>query len=201
VKTSVAVQEIDIAARRLGYFHGPSYFALEGKEFDGAFRLDRAGDPSVLAPYVEVVKLHDLERPPADELRRRAAALLSFHLRRRPRVNPVARYRQRFEADVQWLKGEQLAMFHQYAFATLRQLGANFELAGTFLRWMDAAGEAGLAPIAPHFDTISSSAKTLMLKTARAVTSKKPVDLSQLLSAMEEAWQQGIDLLAARYGG
>jgi hypothetical protein len=196
VKTSVAVQEIDIAGRRLGYFHGPSYFALEGQDFDGAFRLDRAGDPAVLAPYVEVVKLHALERPPADELRRRAAALLSFHLRRRPRANPVVRYRQRFEADIAWLKGEPLAMFHQYAFATLRQLGANFELAGTFLRWLDQGVDA-----APHFDAISSSAKTLMLKTARAVTSKKPVDLSQLLSAMEEAWQQGIDQLAARYGG
>ena len=201
VKTSVAVQEIDLARQRLGYFHGQSYFALEGRDFEGAFRLDRAGDPSVLAPYVEVVKLHALERPPPDELHKRAASLLSFHLRRRPRINPVTRYRQRFEADIQWLKGEPLEAFHQYAFATLRQLGANFELAATFLRWMDQRGEPLHASIAPHFDAISLAAKTLMLKTARAVTSKKPVDLSQLLATMEEAWQQGTDSLAARYGG
>jgi len=199
-KTSVAVQEIDVAGRKLGYFHGPSYFALEGRDFEGAFRLDRAGDTSVLAPYVEVVKLHAMERPEAAELRKRAVALLAFHLKRRPATNPVARYRQRFEADVQWLKGEQLEMFHQYAFATLRQLGANFELTATFLRWLDERGEAGLAEVAPHFDAISSTAKTLMLKTARAVTSKKPVDLAPMMQAMEDAWQQGTSALAARYG-
>ena len=189
-KTSIAVQEIDIERRRLGYFHGPGYFRLEGADFTGAFRLDRAGDPAVLPPYVEVVKLHALERPGKAALDLRARALLSQHLARRPATNPFGRYHDRFARDVEWLKGEPLAMFHLYAFATLRQLGANYELLATFLRSL------GEAEAAAPFEEITGLSKTLMLKTARAVTNKKPADLSALLAPMEDAWARGMDLLA-----
>ena len=37
---------IDLAERRLGYFHNAGYFELEGDDFDGVFRLGLYADPS-----------------------------------------------------------------------------------------------------------------------------------------------------------
>jgi hypothetical protein len=196
VKTSVAVQEIDPAGRRMGYFHGPGYFQVEGHDYAGLFRLDREPDPTALPPYAEVVKLHALERPQPKQLAARATELLRFHLRRRPATNPFTRYRQRLERDLDWLRSQPLAFFHLYAFATLRQLGANFELAATFLRWLD---DGALAPAATQLDSIAATAKTLMLRLARAVTHKKPLDLAPF-AALEDAWEAALGDLAARYG-
>ena len=199
-KTSVAVQEIDPAGRRLGYFHGPGYFQIEGADYAGLFRLDRASDPTWLPPYVEIVKLHALQRPGSEELKRRAIDLVRLHLHRRPATNPFARYRKRFERDLEALRARPIAYFHLYAFATLRQLGANFELASTFLRWLEEHGEGGLAPAAAQFATIAEIAKSLMLKLARAVMHKKPLDVAPFV-ALEEAWDRAMQDLVARYGG
>ncbi len=49
-----------------------------------------------------------------------------------------------FDRDLEWLVAEPLSYFHNYAFATLRQCGAAFELAGAYLRWLEAGGECGL---------------------------------------------------------
>jgi len=197
-KSSVAVQAIDLEKRTLGYFHNAGYYELGPPEYDGIFQGGGVSGAVRLAPYVEVVKLHALERPEEGELKKRALALLAHHLQRRPRQNPIGKYRARLESDLAWLKTEPLSMFHLYAFATLRQLGANYELLAAFLRWLEARGESAL-PIAA-FEEISGTAKTLMLKMARAVNSKKPAELGPMFLSMEEAWQRGIDALLSRYG-
>lgn len=195
-KTSIAVQEIDPAERRLGYFHGAGYFQLEGRDYAGLFRLDREPDPTALPPYAEMVKLHALERPRPAELTARAAELLRFHLRRRPAVNPFSRYRQRLERDLDWLRSQPLAFFHLYAFATLRQMGSNFELAASFLRWLDLSALAGTAT---QLDSIASTSRMMMLRLARAVTNKKPLDLAPF-AALEDAWESALRDLTAKYG-
>lgn len=125
---------------------------------------------------------------------------MRLHLKRRPATNPFARYRQRFERDLETLRAKPIAYFHIYAFATLRQLGANFELASTFLRWLEERGEGGLAPAAAQFATIAEISKSLMLKLARAVMHKKPLDFASFF-ALEEAWDRAMQDLMARYGG
>jgi len=94
---------------------------------------------------------------------------------------------------------EGLALYHAYAFATIRQCGANFELAATYLRWLEEHGEAGLTEAAAEFENISSSCKALILKTARAVNSKRAVDFAPMLDAMAASWDTGMAALAARY--
>jgi hypothetical protein len=195
VKTSVAVQELDAAGKRLGYFHGPGYFEVSGKDYDGLFHLNGPSDPTQLPPYAEMVKLATLERPSPELLKARSTELLRFHLRRRPASNPFTRYRQRLERDLDWLRSQSLAFFHLYAFATLRQLGANYELAATYLRWLDQpANEAAAAQL----ESIGTSAKTLMLRLARAVTNKKPLDMAPF-AALEAAWESALGQLASRY--
>ena len=51
VKTSIAIEMIDVADRRLGYFHNAGYYELQGAEFVGAFRLEgHLANPGYRAP-------------------------------------------------------------------------------------------------------------------------------------------------------
>ena len=56
VKSTVAVVEIDVPERRLGYFHGQGYYHLSGDDFESVFRLSAVGNSEMLPPYVEFVK-------------------------------------------------------------------------------------------------------------------------------------------------
>jgi hypothetical protein len=95
-------------------------------------------------------------------------------------------------------------VFHQYAFATLRQCGACTEMAATYLRWMahhDAhANQLALHEAADAFTVISSNAKTLQFKVARTVSTRKPADIAPLFDAMEEAWITAGARLTTLYG-
>ena len=109
---------------------------------------------------------HEIDAVVARELRGLSRALLGKHVARRPSDNPVARFGQRFAADLPWLTGEGLAFYHAWAFATVRQLGAAFELAALHLEWL---GDGALAPAATAFSALSTTAKAFILKAARAV--------------------------------
>jgi hypothetical protein len=200
VKTSIGVEQIDIEKRTLGYFHNAGYFTLAEADFRGIFRLDVAHDPSYLPPYVELVKFHRVKRLSEDELVRASLDLAREHLAARPKANPVTRYKARFGRDLEWLKGEDLAEFHRYAFATLRQCGACYELLAHYLRWLEKHGEKELEPIALEFEAISNGAKALQFKTARAVNTKKNVDFAPLMSSMEASWDSAIGRLVSRFG-
>lgn len=201
-KTSVAVQAIDVGARQLGYFHNAGYHVLEGDDFDGIFRLGgSASCAAALPPYAELAKLDRLARRPAADLARIALELTRAHLARRPAINPVAKYRPRFRDDIAWLAGNQMAAFHQYAFATLRQCGACSELAATFVRWLGAHGESGLDAAAADLETIATTAKALQFRTARIVSTKKAANLEPMLDTMEASWDSAMARLVSRYGG
>ena len=79
----------------------------------------------------------------------------------------------------------------------MRQLGAAFELASVYLRWL---GNRELDPSVVAFDAISMTCKSLILKGARAVTSSKPVALAPLLGELATQWETGMSRVAKRYG-
>jgi hypothetical protein len=196
-KTTVAIEAIDPEAGTLGYFHNAGYFELGPEDYRSIF-----GEPApgALPTYVEFAKISALRKLHAPELTRRAVELLSHQLARAPRENPVTAFGPRFVEDVEKLKRGELPSYHLYAFAGLRQLGAAFELAAHHLLWLEQNGEAELAPIAASFDKVSATAKTMILKTARAVTNKKPVDFAPLLAELEAGYSAGMQRLTARYG-
>lgn len=191
VKTSVAVQGIDPEAGWLGYFHNRSYYELTGADYAAVFRLDKVPDPHVLPPYFEVVKFDHLRRLDEAELRRLAWGQLRRHLLRRPANNPVKAFAGDFIRDVAWLRGQPVQEFHSYAFATLRQLGANFECAASFSRWL--GGPA--APACEIFERIASTAKAMQFRLAR-VAAGKAYDPSEALRAVADDWEKGLGLLA-----
>lgn len=201
-KTTIAANSIDLIARTLGYFHNAGFFELSGADFEGLFGgCNNATNGSVtLAPYTEIAKLDRLDRRSETELRKMASKLTSQHLRRSPRSNPVTCYRERFLHDVAWLGEQDMAVFHQYAFATLRQCGACAELAASFLGWMDPKS-GDMTPAAEHFGTMAASAKALQFKLARAVFTKRPTDFASALDTMEDSWNGAMSDLTTRYGG
>ena len=116
------------------------------------------------------------------------------------RRTPSAATPHAFARDLEWLADEPLSCFHNYAFATLRQCGAAFELAGAYLRWLEAGGECGLERAAEGCELIATTAKALQFKTARAVNTRRPLDAAPMLEKMAGAWDETMTALTARYG-
>ena len=196
VKTSIVPNMIDRGHLRLGYFHGASYYELDGDNFAGLF--DRAGTRSdALPPYVELVKLDGMRQRDDSALLSDAVALVRVHLARRPTSNPVPRFRKRLEQDVDWLGSEGLETFHKYAFATLRQFGSSAELASSLCEWLSERGEP-TADAQLRFGEIATLAKTAQFQLARLVTGRT-IDLGPVLDQMERGWDRAIQLLVDQY--
>ncbi len=199
-KTTIGVESIDPASGRLGYFHNAGYFELGEADYRLLFPRESAA-PGVLPPYVEFAKLSSLRRLDPGQLMKRSRALLSEHLGRAPRENPMPAFSARFSKDLEQLKSGQLPSYHTYAFASLRQLGAAFDLGARYLLWLEGHGEQGLQPVAAELDQLSATAKAMILKTARAVTTGRAVDFAPLMQTLERCWANAMGTLQARYGG
>lgn len=191
-KSTVGVNDIDIAQRRMGYFHNAGYYEVQGDDFRDLFMLDGPAHERMLAPYVEYVKWRaGFEAPRGAALVEASLPLLRRHLGRVPRANPFTRFRERFAADLDWLLSGDIGRFHAYSFATLRQYGACFELAETYVRWLAAGGRPGLEESAQAFHRIAETAKSLQFQFARSLARKKPLDLTPI-DAMAADWETGI---------
>jgi Domain of unknown function (DUF1839) len=207
-KTSIGIHALDLANRRLGYFHNAGYYELGPDDFSMIFP---APGEARLPPYVEVAAF--ATQPPNAGRTLVAASIeaLVRHLSRVPERNPFRHYSAQFEADLASLAparrsaqpeggGGPLADFHGYAFATFRQFGAAFELAGSYVRWLAENGERGLDRVAAACDSIATSAWTLQVRTARFVGANRSFDPAPLLTTMAGAWDEALAGLTSRYG-
>jgi hypothetical protein len=194
-KTTIVLANLEVNARKLGYFHNAGYFELAGEDFAQLFRLDVPADPSFLPLFAERIRIDRLVRRPQPELVSASLALLRRHLRRRAASNPFERFGARLARDLPELTAAGLAHYHAWAFATVRQAGSAFELLASNLRWLAASGHPGLRNAAESFDAISQANKALILKGARAVHTGRPLDASALVGDMARAWADGMALL------
>lgn len=187
VKTTVAVAELDMQQQRLGYFHAQGYYHLQGDDFVNIFHLGGEKHPAILPPYCEIVKTAAVPPLQGEELLKASLGLLKRQLQRLPVENPFVKFRARFEADMQWLAHEPISTFHQYSFATLRQFGSCYELAGTYLKWLQGQGVARLDLAIEGVLGLSASAKTLQFQLARAMARKRQIDFTPV-DQMAELW-------------
>ncbi|TDM04846.1 MAG: DUF1839 domain-containing protein [Ideonella sp. MAG2] len=194
-KTTIVLADIDVAAKRLVYFHNAGCYALEGEDFDRTFRLGQAPDPSYLPLFAEVIRSDRRVVRPSTELQAMGREQLGALVDRCPSDNPIRRFGKRFDQDLAWLRSQGLDHYHVWAFASTRQMGAGFELASAWLRWLDMGPEAEAA--AQGFHDIGVQAKTLILKGARAVMSTKPTELGPLFERMAECWDHSLSTLRA----
>lgn len=196
-KTGIGMAAIDLSSETLGYFHNGGYYELRGADFRGLFRLDQP-ESAHLPPYVELARF-DGVAVTDDQLVVETEALLARHVRRRPRRSPFEAFAASLPAELERLRQEGLGRFHRYAFATLRQAGAAFELAGVLLRWLGGRGVDGLAEPAAELASISTTAKAMQFRLARAAAGRT-VDVAEAMASMDAAWRRGLGTLAARYG-
>ncbi|RTL29970.1 MAG: DUF1839 family protein [Burkholderiales bacterium] len=202
-KTTIVLADLDLDAGRLGYFHNAGYFEVDGEDFRQLFRLDAAPDPTFMPLFAETVRFDRLVRRSPQELAELSAGLWRKHLARRPISNPITRFAERFTRELPSLHDKGLAFYHAWAFATIRQLGAAFELGAVNLSWLAEAGgdkqAAALAPAIASFNQISQANKALILKVARAVNTKRTLDAAELFGDMATAWEQGMASLDAAF--
>jgi len=192
-KTTVGVNEIDPERGFLGYFHNQGYYELEGEDFRRLF------DIQGLPPFAELVKvLPEFPAPRGQALVQASVAKLTREIAHAPRENPFPRFRKRLVADLDSLLGSDLERFHKYSFATLRQYGACFELAQSYLAWLAGNGVAGLEVPAASFGRIAQAGKAFQFQLARAMSRKKPLELAPL-DDMAAQWDIATTLLRSRY--
>lgn len=195
VKSTVAVNEIDLEARRLGYFHNQGYYELSGEDFEEIFQTRGLVHPRMLPPYIEFVKPDPGFRPlTTAEQTELSMTMLAEQLRLAPRTNPFLRFKEAFARDMDWLLASDIEVFHAYSFATLRQYGACFELAATYLRWLAGQGGAAFPAAEAAFQQISEATKALQFQLARAMARKRPLDLAAL-DDMARQWETAMDAL------
>lgn len=195
-KTTLAAVALDPAGRRLGYFHNVGYHVLSGEDYDGLFRQPMA--PGTLFPYVEFVK------PCASALAGGALVsasvdLLRRHLKRRPPTNPVTAWRAALPRHFEVLAARDMDYFHLYAFNLPRQLGANFEMLGAYLEWLDANGQTGLADAAAAGRRIAEAAKAVQFQLARMAHRGKFDENAVKLGPIETDYELMLTTLVARF--
>lgn len=194
-KTTIVLNDLDVAAERLGYFHNAGYHALEGEDFRQLFRIDPPSEAGVLPLYAELIRVDRVQRRAPPELAAIALPLLREQFERRPADNPMRRFGERLAADWPALLTHGLPHYHAWAFSTIRQFGAAFELAGTHLRWISAHGGPDCADAAVAFERIAQGGKAMILKLARAVNTRKPLDAATLVDELAGDWSAGMAAL------
>jgi len=192
-KTTVGVNEIDPRRGFMGYFHNQGYYELEGESFARLFAIEG------LPPFAELVKTFpEFPAPKGEALVQASLAKLARELAHAPRENPFPRFRKRLAADLDGLLAGDIERFHKYSFATLRQYGACFELAQSYLAWLGGQGIAGLEVPGAAFGRIAQAAKAFQFQLARSMARKKPLDLAPL-DDMAAQWDVALTLLRSRY--
>lgn len=186
-KTTIAINSIDSDTCHLGYFHNGGYYTLEGADYDGIFQRNSSAGSLPFLPYTEFAKLPS-SLPSEAQLKKQATDLLMHHFKRIPHANPLSAFAAVFEAHSIELTEKPFDAFHKYAFNTLRQFGANFELLATHLNWL--SNEAHFKKAADASLRIAETAKICQFQLARAVTRKKTDGLSARLIPAIEAWDE-----------
>ena len=194
-KTTIGVNRIDPAARQIDYFHNEGFFRAEGEDFDGLFAFGATSGRLKLPPYAEIVK-PDFAPLALPEMKSATRALFAHHVRRRPQANPVSIFAARLPELVERMAAREPEFFHQFAFNTLRQLGANFELMGSCLSWLGERDEFSREIEACR--AISGGAKSFQFLLARAMMRRKTVGLEAPLATLAESYDTLFALLAKR---
>ncbi|AOK31127.1 hypothetical protein WS67_15725 [Burkholderia singularis] len=189
-KTTIGIDAIDREQRRIGYFHNSGYYIAEGDDYDGLFGTH---SPTQLMPYAECAK-RQFKALDERDLCDASLALLARHLKRRPKANPITAFRHQLARDSKALASRSFSYFHAYSFNTLRQLGANFELFGRYLRWLEASGCHGaFDKLVASCDAIASEAMVLEFRLARASAKGVEERGESSLDVIEHAYTSLLD--------
>nr|WP_314071346.1 DUF1839 family protein [uncultured Roseococcus sp.] len=193
-KTTIGVLGIDPAAARLTYIHNRFHGSLEGEDYRGILWQEPAPPSNWMPPFAEVVERH-AGAPRGRQLAEAAKALLLRHLDRAP-ADPFAAMADLLATEMEQLRLGGPEAFHPWAFATLRQAGAAFELLGIHASWLGAELGRDTAEATEACARLASSCKALQFRAARAARGGDTGVLSASIRALGE--DRGIALASLR---
>ena len=145
-------------------------------------------------PYCEFVK-RDGRALTGEALKQASIGLLRAHLKHRAARNPIAQWRAELPAHIERLAARDMAYFHLYAFNVPRQLGANFEMLGTYLDWLGDNEEAAAAS-----RRIAEGAKAIQFQLARMANRRRFDAATLQLGLLEADYDLTLSSLQKRYG-
>ena len=191
VKSSIAIEAVDPAGERLRYFHGAGYYELCGDDYRGVFRLGRPFSDDVLPPYTELVRFDAGPRLEGERLRHAAREALWRQLNYKPARNPWLVFGERLTRDLPELLAGTDSTYHAYAFATVRQCGAAFESAQSFVDWLAAPSGIHGALASDALARQVAGAKALLFRLAR----RRAFDPAPAIKELAQGWETAISAL------
>lgn len=196
VKSVIAVTGYDRHAHKLRYLHGAVCAEISGEDLDA---LLTAGIGSAsLPPAASIVKLDRLATRTAAERATLGIALARFHGTRIPSRNPVRAFSDALRVHGGWLAGGDAEHYQRWAFATLHQCGAAFEVSADICAWLADHGEPVGGAVA-HLRQVSFSARTLHQRLVRVAQSGRMPDVTHTLEDMARSWDAATEILRPRY--
>ena len=167
VKTSVAAEAIDLERGWLRYFHGAGLYELDGEDYAGDLPpRRRARRRRSCRPTPSSSASTPGRDSPGAELRAAARALAAPAPRAPAAKRSVRAFRRRsWRASCPSLLEAGPEAYHAYAFATVRMVGAAFELAAAQAEWL--LGARGRGAPATAMRTIVDGCKVLGFRLAR----------------------------------
>ncbi|WP_342363466.1 DUF1839 family protein [Terrarubrum flagellatum] len=198
-KTTIAINRLDRARREIDYFHNDGFHRAVGDDFDGLLRLlPEQTREDALFPYAETVRLPSARANP-NAPAPMALDILARHVKRAPAGNPIAAYRQMATEHADALIERPSIAFHHYAFNTLRQLGANFELLASHLRWLETAARENFDESADFAQRIAEGAKIAQFQLARGLRQRRFDRFDAALAPLCDAHDALLGGLRARF--
>jgi Domain of unknown function (DUF1839) len=196
-KTIIAVTGYDRHAHRIRYIHGSVGADVGGEDLDA---LLSAGIGSAqLPPHAQVIKLDRLVARTGAERAQIGVALARFHATRLPARNPVRGFADALRAHGAWLAGGDADHYQRWAFATLQQCGAAFEVGADVCSWLAYHGEP-VAPAVAPLRLVSHAARALHQRLVRVSQSGRMPDVGHTVDDMTRAWDDAMTVLRPLYG-
>jgi hypothetical protein len=187
-KTTIVITDVDTDAQVLGYFHNAGYFEARGEDYQKLLRPGGAGLPLL----AELIRIDRASRRPNGEIAEIAMDLLGHHFQFKPSTNPFTRFEPRLVQELALMHGRGSTYYHEWAFASIRQAGAAFELAAAHVEWLGRFGY-DFDGAAQNFRAISATCKSLILKGARVAYTGKSFDPREAMDAAARAWDHAME--------
>jgi hypothetical protein len=197
IKTLIAATGYDRDAHRLRYLHGALGAEVGGRDLDALLTAGIGG--AQLPPSSWIVKLDRMSARTPAERAQVGVALARLHGTRFPAQNPVRTFGESLRSHGAWLAGGDAEHYQRWAFATLHQCGASFELAADVCAWLATHGEPAQSAV-PHLRNVSHSARTLHQRLVRVPQSGRMPDVTHTVEDMARSWDEAMAVLRPLYG-
>lgn len=182
-KTTIGIVGLDEEQRRLDYYHNAGRYALSGDELDAVLSARVLG--ADLPPFAELVDASHAAATRGDVLRDRSRTIAARRLAGVGKTNPFTAWAERAAHETTQLRTYDLAYFHAWAFASVRQAGAMAEQLATWCDWVDSS--PAMATAAESLRTIARSLKTQQFRLAR-LPGGGSADLASALQRCAREW-------------